>query len=339
MHIETDIYDDNDNFIYRRIISESGQALNITGLQEQTHYNVRSRKIDNNLVSEYSYSDFTTSAGIILEERIIYNSNKSGQWQSYSIKPDGTGEINITAIGDNNPSAHEDHYCTYNLNEDAFFFCRRSGGLLQIHKKDRLTGHVTKLTSDGSFDLRFPDVSPDGTMICANSNGNVTVVNSSTGALIASWTPTIALNSTLEFPRFNNLNNVLLSCSSFPSYFVEVRTFLGTLLSTIDSSIGAALARYNSDFTKIIYRTNLSGIDQVHTITSGGSSKTQITNNAGDKEFPAFSPDGLSFAFIQPAYTGNVYISTFASPNTKTNLTNNASSNEFNGYWGNVRVD
>ena len=334
MHIETDIYDDNDNFIYRRIISESGQALNITGLQEQTHYNVRSRKINNNLASEYSYTDFTTTAGIILEERIIYNSNKSGQWQSYSIKPDGTDEINIT-----NDATKEDRYCTYSLILNAYIFCRRVSGILEIHKKDKTSGIVTPITSGNTFDLIFPDVSPDGTMICVNSNGAIQVFNSSTGGLIASLVPTRALTLGFGFPRINKLNNIFLFFLLFPNYTIELRTFSGTLLSTLDTATGSAFPRYNSDFTKIIYRSGLVGVDQVHTMTSAGGSKTLITSDSGDKEFPAYSPDGLSFAFIQPAYTGNIYISTFASPNTKTNLTNNASSNEFNGYWGNVRVD
>lgn len=332
MHIETDIYDDNDNFIYRRIISESGQALNITGLQEQTHYNVRSRKIDNNLVSDYSYTDFTTSVGIILEERIIYNSNKSGQWQSYSIKPDGTDEINIT-----NDPTKEDRYCTYSLILNAYIFCRRVSGYLQIHKKDRNSGITTQLTFSENNHI-FPSANIDGSKIVCNAAGSVKVIDSSTGTQLYLWTPTYLMDI-INYPIFNDNDDILLSCVSFPNYKINLYTISGSLISNIGSDLGGTAVRYNYNFSKILYRQFYLTIDQVYEMNSNGTGKTRITNDIGDKEFPTYSPDGLSFAFIQPAYTGNIYISTFASPTSKFNLTNNSASNEFNGFWGNVRVD
>jgi Tol biopolymer transport system component len=333
MYIEVDVYDNNENYITRRKIVNSSETFTLSGLQAETQYNVRARRNLNGLFSPYTISSFTTSPAFVIEERLIYNSNKSGQWQSYSIKPDGTGEINIT-----NDGTKEDRYCTYSSTLDAYIFCRRVSSRLEIHKMDRVSRNVTQLTIGSTHDHVFPNISPDGSYICANLNGAVRILNASDGALLHSWTPTIGMNTTIEFATFNNANKVLVGSSAFPSYYLSLYNLDGSGASLLANESGATLGRFNSDFTKIIYRANFAGVDQVRTMNANGTSKSTITSGAGDKEYPTYSPDGLKFAFVQPAYQGNIYISTFAVPNTKTNLTNNANSNEFNGFWGNLLV-
>lgn len=284
-------------------------------------YIFKARSVNRDKVSQYNNIIITFG-----QERIIYNSNKSGQWQSYSIKPDGTDEINIT-----NNASYEDHYCTYSPSLGAYIFCRVVAGYLQVHKKDRVSGTVTQLTSSSNNHI-FPSSNIDGSKIVCNAAGSVKVIDSSTGTQLYLWTPTYLMD-TINYPIFNDNDDILLSCASYPSYRIELRTFSGTLLSTLDTALGSAFPRYNSDFTKIIYKSFISGVDQVYEMNSNGTGKTRITNGIGDKEFVTYSPDELSFAFIQPAYSGNLYISTFASPEIKTNITNNASSNEFNGFW------
>lgn len=61
MYIESDVYDDNNNFIYRRIITQSGQSFHLTGLSELTNYTVRSRRNEGGVFSAYSYESFTTN--------------------------------------------------------------------------------------------------------------------------------------------------------------------------------------------------------------------------------------------------------------------------------------
>jgi hypothetical protein len=304
-------------------------TLNITdpfyNINPNNVYTFKVRSINRNKVSSYS---ILNNIILTFEDRLIYNSNKSGQWQSYSIKPDGTGEINIT-----NDNTKEDHYCTYSPVLQSYIFCRKVGGILQIHKKHVITQVVTQLTNDTN-DLKYPNVSPDGLYICASSSGNLKIFDSSTGNLLQNWQPSLPMHPNHGTSAFDNSNNILLWGSIYPNYTIEKRTFNGNLIQILDNNLGSKYPKYNSNKTKIIYSSTVGSFDQVFTMNTDGTNKVQITTSTGDKEFPAFSPDELSFVFIQPAYDGNLYISTFSSPNTKTNITNNSAQNEFNGFWG-----
>jgi Tol biopolymer transport system component len=76
-------------------------------------------------------------------------------------------------------------------------------------------------------------------------------------------------------------------------------------------------------------------------MNANGTNKTQITSDSENKEFPAFSPDELSFAYT-PYITGyfdsNIDVASFADPDNETQLTTNTNNTEFNGFWGNIQV-
>jgi hypothetical protein len=64
MYIELDVALDNNftNYVYRRVLLQSGQPFVLSELQENTTYYVRARRVENNQFSEYTYDSFTTSA-------------------------------------------------------------------------------------------------------------------------------------------------------------------------------------------------------------------------------------------------------------------------------------
>lgn len=292
------------------------------------YYKVKAVNTDLNLESDFS--NVITVEKIILEEVIIYNSNKSSQWQIWSMKPDGTNHINIT-----NDNTKEDHYATYNLALDSYIFSRRISGILEICKKDRATGTITQLTISSSHDCLRPAVSDDGSLISFHRNNQVIIINNS-GTQLYSWSPTSYTIDLRSSSKFNSDNTkILIAENNYPSYQVSLYNIDGSGKIILSSEFGASAPDFNSDYSKILYRVSDLGLyDSTSVMNADGTGKTRVNNTPSiEEEFPCYSVDNLEYLFIHPAYEGNIYKSSFASPNTSVNLTNTSDLYELNDGW------
>jgi hypothetical protein len=80
MYIEVDVYDNNENYIKRRKIINSGETFSLSGLQAETQYNVRSRRNLNGLFSPYTISSFTTESTLSLFAFYLKSVNFGNSW-------------------------------------------------------------------------------------------------------------------------------------------------------------------------------------------------------------------------------------------------------------------
>ena len=82
---------------------------------------------------------------------------------------------------------------------------------------------------------------------------------------------------------------------------------------------------FNFDGTKIVYKTDPAGNDEIYIMDIDGTNKTNLTNHTDNDVQPAFSPDGTKIAFRTNRDGGapEVYIMNVDGTN-QTNLSNNA---------------
>ena len=96
MYIEVDVYDNDENYITRRKIINSGDTFSLSDLQAETQYNVRSRRNLNGLFSPYTISSFTTNP-------LVYDDFQNYSWTMWNGKTSMTGTgSSITSQEGNN---------------------------------------------------------------------------------------------------------------------------------------------------------------------------------------------------------------------------------------------
>ena len=346
------VYDEFDTLVYQTtgynydtsfyFIVEDGLIYddNPIIIEENKNYSYRVRSTyndnGNTLYSDYSgVVNLITNSSTSSEERIVFSSNKSGIWQIWTMLPNGTNQINIT-----NDATKEDHYATYNYATDKYLFSRRFGSYLEVCLKDRATGVVTQLTSGSSFDCKWANFSPDGSKIAFSRNGQIIII-SNTGTLLYTLTKPI---HSIAAPRFLDNTHIIYSYTSYPTYQIRKCDLDGSNEIILNSDFAIMLPAVSPDGTKIILRDGISSvppdnIDQVSIMNSDGSGLTMITSTSIDHEYPCYSPDMNNFAFISPAYSGNIYTASISSPNSHTNRTNTGDSYELNDGWKNIRTD
>jgi len=103
MYIEVDVYDNNDNYVFRRKIVNSSETFTLSGLQAETQYNVRARRNLNGLFSPYTISSFTTNP-------LVYDDFQNYSWTMWN------GKTSMTGTGSSITSQEGNNYISDFLN-------------------------------------------------------------------------------------------------------------------------------------------------------------------------------------------------------------------------------
>lgn len=90
--------------------------------------------------------------------RIVFESNRDGNWELYMINPDGSGEIRLTEDGSDDINAF------WTRDSQSVIFQTNRDGLWQLYRLNISTLEVTQV-SDGSMNEHDPMVSFDNTML------------------------------------------------------------------------------------------------------------------------------------------------------------------------------
>lgn len=295
-------------------------------LSETTTYYMGVKSVNYAGESDYSTISETTKT---TTEYLIYSSNESGQYQIYIIKPDGTGKTNIT-----NDNTKEDRNPQYSKILDTFVFERKIGSYYQICKKDRVSGTVTQLTSASAHSY-VPAISPDGTKISFVRGTKVYIINASDGSAIVDFTPSVYPLSTNRCNFNSTSDKVLVVETTFPNYQGNLYNMSGVKDSgSVLTPLGLQFPAYSKDYTKLIMRTSVAGSNHIYKANSDGSNLTQMTTTGTAKQQCAYSPDGLSFAYIEN-YTGAIKKALVSTPDTATQIVSSTYSNDF-GDWGTI---
>ena len=244
-----------------------------------------------------------TSYGTVqgFEQRIVFASNRGGNWDIYSMDANGNNLVRLT----DDPSSEEEPAVSPDGRRIAF----KSNRVLspELYVMDSDGNNAIRLTHD-SFRKNRPSWSPDGKRIAfssfrlpainweiyaigADGENEINLTNHKEPDDLPSWSPDgskIAFVSMLDGGAFGSRHIFVMNADG------KGRRNLTGDTDLIDSSDPTWLP----DGSKIAFRSlfNLVGYD-IYVMTAEGKEIERLTEDS-KSSMPAFSPDGRKIAFV-----------------------------------------
>jgi Tol biopolymer transport system component len=272
---------------------------------------------------------FTVTCIAPVSDKIVFDTNRDGNSEIYSMSPNGSGVQRLTnnAAKDGEPNISPDGA------KIAFVSDRDGDDEIWVMNGDGT--NPVQLTSNG-FSDKQPAWSPDGTKIAFRSNrsgnndiwvmnadgsGAVNLTANAADDALPDWSPDgtkIVFNST----RDNEGDHDVHVMNADGSNVVQLTDNDGSDYAASWSPSGAQIA----------FTSEQDGDAEVYVMNADGSSQVALTDNTAFDGAPQWSPDGTQIAFGS-ARDGNVEVYTMTSAGgSQTNITNNAAA-DFEVDW------
>jgi Tol biopolymer transport system component len=223
---------------------------------------------------------------------IAFVSNRNGNEEIYTMRPDGTGLRNLT----NNPAA--DGHPTWSPDGSRIAFHSNRSGDFEIYTMNADGSNVTRVTNRPGWDGQ-PSWSPDGNtiafestytgifeifMVKTDGTGMTNLTHGLVGGYPA-WSPD---GSKIVFHSDRNGNNEIYTMNAD-----------GTAVTRLTFSPAADwMPSWSPDGGTIAFSSNGDGNWNFYTIGVDGSGLVQLTSDPADDWWPiAWSPDGTKIAF------------------------------------------
>jgi TolB protein len=224
--------------------------------------------------------------------KIAFASNRDGNFEIYSMNPDGSGQTRLTT----NPAFDGTPSFSADGTRIAFASSRTGNGDIYVMNADG--SGQTRLTTSPAID-GYPAFSPDGTKIAFTSfrtgNGDIYVMNTdgsgqtqlTTSAAVdaePSWSPD---GTKIAFTSGRTGNGDIYVMNADGSGQTRLTTS-----AAIDSS-----PDWSSDGTKIAFASNRDGNFEIYSMNPDGSAQMRLTNNPAFDGDPAYLSTGkIAFA-------------------------------------------
>lgn len=268
-------------------------------------------------------SEATETYRLVAQGRVLFNSSRDGNWDIYSMDPDGSNVTQFTF----DPPGTNNNTPAWSPDGRQVVWIRDTGGNGDIWKMNADGSGQARITNTPLTDERNPDWSPDGTKIAfANpgaSNVNIYTIDPNGVALtilttsadpeqIPSWSPD---GSKIAYNR---------SPGSTSEIFVMNADGSGQTQLTSNSANDGSAA-WSPDGTSIAFWSDRTGDFEVFTMASNGTSQTRLTFSVGSDWLPSWSP-GSRIVFVSQR-SGNMEIWDMnADGSDPVNRTNNSAS-------------
>jgi hypothetical protein len=221
--------------------------------------------------------------------KIAFSFNAGGNFEIYSMNPDGTGQTNLTnnAAGDTRPAWSPDgakiaFVRNEHLNDDIYVMNADGTG-------------QTSLTNQEGFDTN-PAWSPDGTKIVFESdrsgpaeiytmNADGTSVTRLRSGFVPAWSPD---GTKIAFSMLRNDNIDIYTMNVDGSRLTRLTEDAASDWAPNWSPNGAKI-------TFASYRDH--PLAEIYTMSADGSQEARLTHNEATDFGPAWSPDGTKIAF------------------------------------------
>jgi hypothetical protein len=225
--------------------------------------------------------------------RILFHSNRSGNFEVWAMNPDGSGASNIS----NDPA--DDSWPAWSPSGRKIAFVSNRDGNSEIYIMNSDGSGQTRLT-DTPQSEDHPSFSEDGGKIVFSStrdgNEEIYVMNAD-GSNEVRLTNTGATDTIPVFSP-NGQKIAFVSDRSGAQQDVWVMNADGSSPTPLTTNAATdSRPAFSSDGTKIAFMSNRDGNYEIYTMTSSGSSQTRLTTNASFDADPTFSPDGQRIAF------------------------------------------
>ncbi len=226
------------------------------------------------------------------ESKIVFMSNRAGNYEIFAMNPDGTGQTNLT-----NNSAY-DGRPVWSPDGSKIAFKSDRDGSYEVYVMDSDGSNVTRLTDNPAWDGR-PSWSPNGTKIAFHSNrdGNFEVyVMDADGSNQTRLTDNPASD---YIPAWSpDGSKIAFGSNRDGNYEVYVMNADGSNKTRLtDNPALDDYAAWSPDGSKIAFQSGRDGAWEVYVMDADGSNQTRITNHPANDAVPVWSPDGTKIAF------------------------------------------
>ena len=259
-----------------------------------------------------------------ISDKVVFSSNRDGNFEIYSMNSDGTGATRLT----NNPAV--DLFPAWSPDRGRIAFTSNRNGNFDIYSVNADGSSPVRLTVNARID-GVPAWSPDGSKIAFTSNrdGNfeIYVMNPDgtgltrlTNTAAADAKPTWSPDGTkIAFTSNRNGNFEIYSMNADGT---------GVTRLTNNPAVDASPA-WSPDGTKIAFTSNRNGLFniEIYVMNADGSGPVRLTSNPAVDGEPGWSPDGAKIVFStnrDGLFNLEVYVMN-ADGSGQTRLTTNAS--------------
>lgn len=243
--------------------------------------------------------EFLTQAPAIVNGKIAFVSDRDGNFEIYTMNPDGSNQVRVTFNSWNEFSP------TWSPKGTMIAFTGfQFGNISQIYVMNPNGSGQKKLSADSGASDTNPAWSPDESKIAfhrdsgAQSGLYVMNANGNNATRIGSgdypaWSPD---GTKIAFSCVAGGNEaVCLSDADGSNQIVLTDRSTSTHLGFIPTEREPA---WSPDGTKIAYTSNRSGNSEIYLMNANGTNQVRLTNNPlSDAANPCWSPDGTKIAF------------------------------------------
>jgi len=228
--------------------------------------------------------------------RIAFVSDRDGNFEIYSMNPDGSGVVPLTT------DSGEDWNPAWSPDGNKLAFASTRSGNFDIWVMNSDGGGLTQVTDDAASD-HTPTWSPDGTEIAFTSTRtggeDIYKTNSDGSGVDMRLTEDPALDAAPAWsPDGSKIAFRSLREGYWEIFTMDPDGSNETELPHWDNKYEVKLS-WAPDGSKLVYQNNppdLTSIE-VFTVNADGTNRTNITNNAATDGYPSWSPDSGRIAF------------------------------------------
>lgn len=243
---------------------------------------------------------FSISCQEILNNQIVFVSDRDGNNEVYAMDTDGANQTRLT----NDAAADEDPAISPDGTLIAFSSDR--DGNSEIYLMDADGTDVVQLTNTSGVENSDPTWSPDGSQLAfsrftgnqvfelfiinADGSGETNVTNNSnSNDASPAWSPD---GSRLAFMSDRGADG------DTEIWLINTDGSGLTQLTSNDDTIADGSPDWSPDGTQIAYSTNRDQDFEIYLMNADGSNPMRLTNTAGQDVQPSWSPDGTQMVFF-----------------------------------------
>lgn len=265
--------------------------------------------------------------------RIAFHSNRAGNWEIYTMNPDGSDVVRLT----NSPG--DDERPGWSPDGTKIVFSSRRGGNTDIYVMNADGSGLQRLTTHPSDD-HAGQWSSDGTKIVFRSsrdgNKEIYVMNAD-----GSGQTNLSNNPAEETGPVWSPDGTRIAFSSNRNgeddvYVMNLDGGNQTRLTTHPAADFAAA--WSPDASKIAFRSERDGNVEIYVMNADGGNQTNLTHHPAADRGPAWSPDGTQVTFYTDR-DGNYEIYAINADGSGARRITNHPSNDFSPDWGATEPD
>jgi Tol biopolymer transport system component len=240
----------------------------------------------------------TPTPNVINQGLIAFDSNRSGNYDIWVIKGDGTNPKDLTA---NSPA--DDTYPAFSPDGTKIAFVSKRDGNEEIYVMNANGSGVTRLTNNPAADTQ-PSWAPDGSYLVFTSfrdgNQGDIYTMAANGTDVRNITFIAGDDTDPSWGRNGRI--VFTSKRSGSSQLYTMNPDGSGLTGPVTSAGTNFLAKWNSVGNRIAFVSNRDGNNEIYTMRQGGEEQTRLTNNSYNDWDPAYAPDSSRIVFSSAAF-------------------------------------